>query len=281
MAFTETLLKEYNHETYGITGYNAVHNYRTMKIGGAVALYVKDCIDFNVRHDLFNSSEHIEPAFIEIDKDCVGTNSNVIIGVIYRPPDTDISLFNESLCNILSGLQIKNKLCYQLGDYNLNLLNTDSHTLTGEFVDIMYSYSLLSNITRPTRERSTTLIDNIFSNDLLSKDATISGLLDTDITDHFPVVHVVFSSKVNINRHRSTFRSINSENIDKFLNEISHHDSTPVVQSSGAQESFSIFHASFLQIYNRCFPFRSQSAYTCNKHWLSESLKSQRKEQAI
>ena len=99
----------------------------------------------------------------------VGTDSNVIKGVIYRPPDTDISIFNESLCNILSALQIENKLCYLLGDYNLNLLNTDSHTLTREFVDIMYSYSLLPNITKPTKERSATLIDNIFSNDLLSK----------------------------------------------------------------------------------------------------------------
>ena len=107
MAFTETWLKEYNHETYGITGYNAVHNYRTTKIGGGVALYVKDCVDFNVRHDLFNSSEHIESAFIEIDKDCVGTGSKLIIGVIYRLPDTDISLFNESLCNILSGYKLK------------------------------------------------------------------------------------------------------------------------------------------------------------------------------
>ena len=82
MAFTETWLKEYNHETYGITGHNAVHNYRTPKVGGGVALYVKDCIDFNVRHDVSNSSEHIESAFIEIDKDCVGTDSNVIIGVL-------------------------------------------------------------------------------------------------------------------------------------------------------------------------------------------------------
>ena len=193
-----------------------MHNYRTMKIGRGVAPCVKDCIDFNIRHDLFNSSEHIESAFIEIDKDCVGTDSNVIIGVIYRPPGTDISLFNESLCNILSELQIENKLCYLLGDYNLNLLNTNGHTLTREFVDIMYSYSLLPNITKPTRERSATLINNIFSNDLLSKNATISGLLDTDITDHFLVFHVVFSSKVNINRHRSTFRSINAENIISF-----------------------------------------------------------------
>ena len=207
-----------------------------------------------------------------------GTDSNVIIWVIYRPPDTDIRLFNESLCYILSALQIENKLCYLLGDYNLNLLNTDSHTLTREFVDIMYSYSLLPNIIKPIRERSATLIDNIFSNDLLSKNASISGLLDTDITDHFPVFHVVFSSKVNINRHRSTFWSINSVNIDKFLNEISHHDWTPVMQSSDAQESFSIFHASFLQIYNRCFPFRSKSAYKCNKHWLSEPLKKYIKE---
>ena len=69
-------------------------------------LYVKGCIYFNVRHDWLNSLEHIESAFIEIAKDRVGTESNVIIGVNHKPPDTDSILFNESLCNILAALQI-------------------------------------------------------------------------------------------------------------------------------------------------------------------------------
>ena len=142
----------------------------------------------------------------------------------------------------------------------------------------MYSFSPLPNITKSTGETSATLIDNILVTIFLSENATTSVFLDTDITDHFPVFHVVFSSKVNINKHRSTVRSIDTENIDKFLNGISHHDWAPVVQSSGAQESFSIFHASFLQIYYRCFPLCSESPYKCNKHWLSEPYKNSIKE---
>ena len=38
---------------------------------------------------------HIETIFIEIDKEQIGKDKNVIIGVIYRPPDTDIKISNE------------------------------------------------------------------------------------------------------------------------------------------------------------------------------------------
>jgi hypothetical protein len=33
----------------------------------------------------------------------------------------------------------ENKLCYLMGDFNLNLLNHHTHQLTAEFVDIMQS----------------------------------------------------------------------------------------------------------------------------------------------
>ena len=54
---------------------------------------------------------------------------------------------------------------------------------------------MFSNITKPSRERSCTLIDNIFSNDMLTQHDTLSGLLDTDITDHCPVFYIVFKSE--------------------------------------------------------------------------------------
>ena len=48
---------------------------------------------------MFN--EHIESVFIEIDRSKLNVEKNVIIGVIYRPPNTDIEIFNEYLWNIL------------------------------------------------------------------------------------------------------------------------------------------------------------------------------------
>ena len=57
-----------------------------------------------------------------------------------------------------------------MGDYNINLLNSDSHHPTGEFLDILYSNMLCPLITRPTR--------------------VTQGALVTDISDHYPVFHL-------------------------------------------------------------------------------------------
>ena len=57
-------------------------------------------------------------------------------------------------------------MLYLVGDYNINLLNVDSHSLTADFNDTICSYGLVLLIIRPTRvtETSATLIDNIFTN---------------------------------------------------------------------------------------------------------------------
>ena len=73
-----------------------------------------------------------------------------------------------------------------MGDYNINLLNNDTHKGTHEFVDDLFANSFKPLIDKPTRVTSTssTLIDNIFSNDLQCN-AQHQGILYTDISDHF------------------------------------------------------------------------------------------------
>ena len=68
MAFTDTLLKEYNNEIHDVLGYNAVHYARPQNKGG-VALYIKEGIRFTIRRDLFVMSDHMESAFIDIDNE--------------------------------------------------------------------------------------------------------------------------------------------------------------------------------------------------------------------
>ena len=94
---------------------------------------------------------------------CLRKIKNIVLGVLYRPPNTGITCFNESLNVILDKLKCENKLCFLMGDYNINLLNHDKHGPPSDFVELMHSYSFLSLINRPTRitETSPTLIDNI------------------------------------------------------------------------------------------------------------------------
>ena len=73
------------------------------------------------------------------------------------------------------------------GYFNLNLMNHQSHSVTGEFLDALYSNMFFPLITRPTRitSHSATLIDNIFVNQFFARSR--SGLFFTDISDHLPI----------------------------------------------------------------------------------------------
>ena len=42
----------------------------------------------------------VETLFIEIDKEVVNSQNNMIVGVIYPPPGTDISTFNDQMSTI-------------------------------------------------------------------------------------------------------------------------------------------------------------------------------------
>ena len=45
-----------------------------------------------------------------------------------------------------------------MGDYNINLMNYENHTLTSDFVDLLHSLSFISLINRPTRITSILLL---------------------------------------------------------------------------------------------------------------------------
>ena len=81
----------------------------------------------------------------------------------------------------------ENKLCYLMGDFNVNLMNYHRNYLTGEFLDNIYSNSLCPLVNRPTRitSHSATLIDNILTSNIDSH--VVNGLLFTDISDHLPI----------------------------------------------------------------------------------------------
>ena len=57
----------------------------------------------------------------------MGKDKNVIIGIIYRHPDTDIKISNEYVSDLLDKIRSENKCVVCLSDYNISLLNSDCH----------------------------------------------------------------------------------------------------------------------------------------------------------
>ena len=75
-----------------------------------MSLYIKNCLQYKQRIDLANNDHIFESTFIEIDKKEFDTNKNIIIGLIYKPPNTSVKQFNEKVEKLLSLIQHEKKM---------------------------------------------------------------------------------------------------------------------------------------------------------------------------
>ena len=275
IAITETWLTETNCDLYEMTGYVSEHNYRKHRKGGGVSLYIQDHIEYKYRSDLIEFNEILETLFIEIPRN-IYSEKPIIIGVVYRPPNTDIQKFNEILDNILVKIKCENKYLYLLGDFNINLMNSDSHTPTSEFLDLMYSNSLLPLITKPTRVTNETfsLIDNIFHNDV-DKACYENGIIYTDITDHLPIFSIKKNSKIAPKIHKTLkIRNYSKKNVDKFCKKLAESNWSPLYDIGNAQDAFSYFYDKYCTLCKESFPYKTyKSEYHNKKPWLTSGLK--------
>ena len=179
--------------------------------------------------------------------------------------------------DIRHNLRHYKKRCMLLGDYNINLLRTDSHSETSDFVDDMYSDLFMPAITKPTRitDKSATLIDNIFSNNMETE--SIQGILYTGISDHLPVFLIYSDVKVKATPRKEFIfkRSFSPENVDRFCVALNAIDWNSILYGiNDPQLSFTIFHTRYLLLYNRFFPLKKvKLGYKTNKPWLTRGIK--------
>ena len=276
IGLSETWLNDNDSDLYGLCGYKIIGHHRVNRAGGGVAVCVQDHVCFKERPDLSYFSEDCESVFIEVEKGHQQQSSNVIIGVIYRPPNHDISSFNDKMNSIVNVVQRENKTCYLLGDYNIDILNYASHVHTAQFVDMMSSNGFLPLITRPSRVTATsaTLIDNIFTNDIGDINHSVQGLFITDISDHFPVFHIAKQMEIEEKDAYIYKRLYGSQNKDNFCHAMSNISWDEISRATDTQQAFDTFHKHLVKMYNKYFPkIRVKKKYNNRKPWLSEGLK--------
>ena len=275
IGISETWLKHDNANFYGIDGYNHHFLVRGDKTGGGLSLFIKDSISIKLRTDLCKMESSMEALFIEIPKTAISTEKNIIIGVIYRPPNQDIKSFCEKLEEIISHVKCEEKILYLMGDFNINIINHENHLATAEFMETIYSQFMLPFITKPTRiaGNSATLIDNIFSNNI-SNNGFFNGLLVTDVSDHLPIFTINYNLNVSPPAALSRTRSLSDRNIQNFKNKLSCIDWSNVMQTRDGKEAFSIFHEQLVNAYDAAFPLTNvKHGYTNRKTWLSNGMK--------
>ena len=155
----------------------------TFSNAGGVGFYVSNNLHYTLLPAFTKTTNDFETLWIEIQN---VDQQNLVCGIIYRHPNGDPTNFFKYLSETVEKINNSNKLCTIMGDFNLDLLQIQSHAETDDFMNILGSSFFQPQILQPTRitDHSATLIDNIFFNSL--EHFTISGNLAYDITDHLP-----------------------------------------------------------------------------------------------
>jgi exonuclease III len=184
---------------------------------GGVGFYINEKIDFSIRDDITETNSNFEALWIEIDNK---SKSNLVCGVIYRHPKSDIDEFMKYLNSTVEKIHRERKCCIMMGDFNIDLLKYNSHQETDDFINALCTLFFHPQILQPTRvtDHSATLIDNIFFNSI--EHISISGNIVYDLSDHLPNFLLIKKSISNSHKDKIFTRDYSRFNQETLYSEL-------------------------------------------------------------
>ena len=257
IGLTETKYKisEEVLSNHAIPGYSFVSQPSLSNAGGA-GFFVSDKLNFTVRDDLSESTPDYECLWIEVQSD---SKDDLICGVIYRHPHSNLEAFMAYLDIVMDKISRERKYCVMMGDFNLNLLNADSHPGTNEFLNTLGSYFFNPHILQPTRitHHTATLIDNVFFNSISHH--TISGNILYDLTDHLPNFLIINKFSALPKGFKIFKRDFSLFNEQNFLQEMQSVNWNLESLDDNVNEMFDTFNSELMKIIDKHIPLKQLS----------------------
>ena len=270
IGISETWLHSTSPPVFNLDNYQLLRSDRKHGKGGGVAMYTRSNLKNKLRPDLH--IEGSEDLFIEMLND---KGKNVIVGVIYRPPNHNLDNFLSKLDEFLSIIAQENKEVYLMGDYNIDLLSTENNN-TLKLVSVLSSYAFTPHIHNPTRISITsrTLIDNIFSN-VINKNVA-NGVLFYDILDHLPIFSLCSQpepqKKMKMNKP-SKKRKESDRNIDSLNFDLAQEGWDSVLNETDANRAYDIFIKKLTFYFNKNIPLVNMKSFRKNRQpWVTKGI---------
>ena len=104
---------------------------------GGVGFSVSVNLNYSIGNYISQATMDYESLWSEIPTDL---HHNLICGAIYRHANSNLETFMNSLNYVLDKINRENKYCIIMEDFNINLLNSESHPATDEFLSNLGTY---------------------------------------------------------------------------------------------------------------------------------------------
>ena len=289
ICLTETWANDENgcietNSNFHLPDYTCVAQNRVNKKGGGVCAFIHNSIDYKLRNKISNCNDDNENLVIEIQ---TSKTKNTLLNITYRPPSGDVQSFIKYLEKFFEITYREKKNIHFIGDFNLDSLKyNENHSIKNVF-DLFIRNSVIPLITKPTRvtRTSETIIDHIFTNDYASQNI-ISGIITTDVSDHFPIFFVnkeikfeKLSGKIEIMK-----RNLSKSNVKNFMQSLKSNDWGPVLNDPDPQSAYTKFITIYQRIYNNECPLKKEivKEKTIRCPWMTPGLiKSSKRKQKL
>ena len=154
--------------------------------GSGIGMYINSNHNYIILEEMCYSSENLQSLFVKI----TNRGEPTVVGVLYRPPNGNMSQFNLEIIDIIS--KVGDSVCYIMGDFNVDMF-TLSNNLSKEFEEIIVSNGYIPTISVATHQQEgcrKTCIDNIFTNIKQPIDILCSGSIKGNISSHCGIFQI-------------------------------------------------------------------------------------------
>lgn len=270
ICISETWLSDSDNNLHGFSSYQAEYCHRPSDSYGGVAIFLDSTVVYTRRRDLSFNIRNCEAVWLEIEDPLLTHNrKSFVLGSVYRSPSSSVPEFLHALDTILNKLSFENKNVLIVGDININLLDTSAKVYT-DYTDCFSGYgleSVINTYTRCSPRGSKTLLDHALSN---LTPPPVSGVLCTDITDHYPIF--VSLERSASPPDKSFFTSVFSKH--KFTDTILSTDWSGVNTATDpvtALDKFCTMFSKAVSLSTTTVKCKKQYKHTCNP-WMTNAL---------
>ena len=281
IALSETWNPENTKDSFRpkrLEGYLEYHGVTGSSMKGGCGFYVKENFTPIPRNDLeFKISDigsETENCWIELVNN---SGPNVLVGVFYRHPSKNNSLFLEKLKVTLKKINREKKKTIICGDFNLNLLNYETDKQISSFLSTMFQNNFQPCITEPTRitnANKPSLVDNIFINTF--DDPSCGNILEHISYDHLPNFAIIDHEHKN---KKQSIKKRDKRNFDKdkFLADLFDGGNLllKLINEKDCDTACLVFIKEFLEAFDKHQPMRELSnkeKKLLQKPWLTPGL---------
>ena len=119
-------------------------------------MFIKDTLSYKTATEYQLNIRECEEIGVKIQ-----LNNTEVFSVLYRHPNSKLSYFQSSFKKAIEILNKQKLISYLCGDFNIDLLQSDTKTMVKNYSDMLFSLECLPLIKYPahTAQSSATLID--------------------------------------------------------------------------------------------------------------------------